>query len=377
MGPPPATSTTQQGQSPWLDNLTPRLAHQRRAPARGSTAASGASRRTRRSSRRPSSAGDDYDEQFGRPGRAAGASDRRHLLGPRDRRHHATRSRILRPVYDASDGVDGFVSVEVAPDAGPRHRRHRSPRPAHLHDRIDRAQPVREDPRHRRGPPRHPADDRRGPQHQRHADLLPRPLRARSSRPTSPASRRCDGRPVAASRQRGLASSSAGSTPRSTAASTPIGTAEALALRGKAAVAQAPARLRSCSWRRSRGPRWEALAARGARVQRPLWASTSTKNPAYPDTLYVDTLIGPDTVNTMPEATLDGLRRPRHRGPHDRRRPRTRPRPRWTPRRGGRSTSTTSAAVLEDEGVASFAKCFDELLGALDTKAAELRPPGA
>jgi transaldolase/glucose-6-phosphate isomerase len=54
-----------------------------------------------------------------------------------------------------------------------------------------------------------------------------------------------------------------------------------------------------------RGPRWERLAARGARVQRPLWASTSTKNPVYPDTMYIDTLIGRDTVNTVPPATLD------------------------------------------------------------------------
>lgn len=51
--------------------------------------------------------------------------------------------------------------------------------------------------------------------------------------------------------------------------------------------------------------RWQALAAQGARPQRLLWASTSTKNPAYPDTLYVDTLIGPDTVNTVPPETLD------------------------------------------------------------------------
>ena len=52
------------------------------------------------------------------------------------------------------------------------------------------------------------------------------------------------------------------------------------------------------------GPRWEALAAKGATVQRPLWASTSTKNPAYRDTLYVEELIGPDTVNTMPPETV-------------------------------------------------------------------------
>ena len=55
------------------------------------------------------------------------------------------------------------------------------------------------------------------------------------------------------------------------------------------------------------GPRWERLAAVGARVQRPLWASTSTKNPAYPDTLYVDELIGPDTVNTLPDATIEAF----------------------------------------------------------------------
>ena len=55
------------------------------------------------------------------------------------------------------------------------------------------------------------------------------------------------------------------------------------------------------------GERWEKLVSAGARVQRPLWASTGTKNPAYPDTLYVDSLIAPDTVNTLPPATLDAF----------------------------------------------------------------------
>jgi transaldolase/glucose-6-phosphate isomerase len=55
------------------------------------------------------------------------------------------------------------------------------------------------------------------------------------------------------------------------------------------------------------GERWERLAAQGARVQRPLWASTGTKNPAYPDTIYVDTLIGPHTVNTVPPETLEAF----------------------------------------------------------------------
>jgi transaldolase/glucose-6-phosphate isomerase len=56
------------------------------------------------------------------------------------------------------------------------------------------------------------------------------------------------------------------------------------------------------------GERWEKLKAQGARLQRPLWASTSTKNPAYPDTIYVDNLIGANTVNTVPPATLDAFR---------------------------------------------------------------------
>ena len=82
------------------------------------------------------------------------------------------------------------------------------------------------------------------------------------------------------------------------------GSPEALELRGKAAISQA--RLAYALFQTTfSGPRWEKLSALGASVQRPLWASTSTKNPSYPDTLYVDELIGPMTVNTIPEATLE------------------------------------------------------------------------
>jgi transaldolase len=56
------------------------------------------------------------------------------------------------------------------------------------------------------------------------------------------------------------------------------------------------------------GPRWQALARHGARTQRLLWASTGTKNPAYRDVVYVEELVGPDTVNTMPPATIDSFR---------------------------------------------------------------------
>ena len=85
-----------------------------------------------------------------------------------------------------------------------------------------------------------------------------------------------------------------------------IGSPEALALRGKGAVAQGKLAYQLFQQTFS-GHRWEALAAKGAVVQRPLWASTSTKNPAYPDTLYVDELIGPDTVNTLPDATIEAF----------------------------------------------------------------------
>jgi transaldolase len=81
------------------------------------------------------------------------------------------------------------------------------------------------------------------------------------------------------------------------------GTRAALALRGQAAIAQAKLAFQLFRKRFS-GERWQRLAALGAHPQRPLWASTSTKNPAYPDTRYVDELIGPDTVNTLPEATI-------------------------------------------------------------------------
>ena len=78
------------------------------------------------------------------------------------------------------------------------------------------------------------------------------------------------------------------------------------ALLGQVAVANA--RIAYAQFkRRLASERWQALAAKGAQVMRPLWASTGVKNPAYPDTLYVDELVGPHCVNTMPEATLTAV----------------------------------------------------------------------
>jgi transaldolase len=84
-----------------------------------------------------------------------------------------------------------------------------------------------------------------------------------------------------------------------------IGTPEAEALRGTAAVANARLAYEMFEQRFSAGnERWTALQARGARVQRPLWASTSVKDPSFADTMYITELVAPDTVNTMPESTL-------------------------------------------------------------------------
>ena len=146
-----------------------------------------------------------------------------------------------------------------------------------------------------------------------------------------------------------------------------IGTPEALALRGKVAVAQA--RVAYQHFRRCfSGPRWEALRARGACPQRPLWASTSTKNPAYPELLYVESLIGPDTVNTMPDQTLEafadhGALAPAiDEGADDAQR--------ILDQVGAVGVDMDGVAkVLEDEGVASFAKSYDELLQRLNDKA--------
>jgi transaldolase len=149
-----------------------------------------------------------------------------------------------------------------------------------------------------------------------------------------------------------------------------IGTPEAMSMRGKAAVAQAQLAYQLFLERFS-GDRWSALEANGANLQRPLWASTSTKNPEYPDTLYIDTLIGPDTVNTMPDQTIEAFE------DHG-----TVSRTVDADPDAARKVLDDLAAVgvdmddvgrvLEDEGVATFAKSFDELITALETKSAEL-----
>jgi transaldolase / glucose-6-phosphate isomerase len=138
------------------------------------------------------------------------------------------------------------------------------------------------------------------------------------------------------------------------------------ALRGRIAIANAKLAYRDFK-QLFAGARWEALRRRGARVQRLLWASTSTKNPAYRDVLYVEELIGPDTVNTMPPETMEAFR------DHGTVRPRLEEsvaeaeRDLATLERSGISLDAVTAALTE-EGVRLFSDSFDELLGALARK---------
>lgn len=145
-----------------------------------------------------------------------------------------------------------------------------------------------------------------------------------------------------------------------------LGSQEALDLRGKAAIAQAKIAYEMFEQTFS-GDVWRSLANLGAQVQRPLWASTSTKNPNYADTMYVDELIGPHSVNTLPDATMEAF------SDH-----------------GSVAETITSnvegarkvlddlhrlgidmaevADQLEHDGVHSFQQSFNELLAALEAK---------
>ena len=145
----------QQGQSPWLDNLRRDWIHGRRPAGAGSTAASAASPPTPPSSRRRSRGGDAYDEQFAALLRQ-GAIGARQLLGARGRTTSATPSTCCARSTTPATASTATCRSRSSPAARPRHRRHRRGGPRTCTTLIDRAQPLREDPRHRRGPARHP-----------------------------------------------------------------------------------------------------------------------------------------------------------------------------------------------------------------------------
>jgi transaldolase len=353
---------TEYDQSPWLDNL-------KRGYLASGELARWVDRGVRGITSNPTifqkaiAAGTDYDDEF-RGLIAAGTpvpdaywqlviSDIRAALG------------LLRPVYDASGGVDGYVSVEVSPSAAfdtdvtvTEARR--------LHETIDEPNLYVKIPGTAPGLPaiRQMISEGRSI----NVTLLFSLARYDEVIEAYLSGLEAAGPDVDLSRVSSVASFFVSRVDTEVDRRLDaIGTPEALALRGQAAVANAQLAYQLFLERFS-GPRWEALAARGARVQRPLWASTSTKNPGYVDTVYVDGLIGPHTVNTMPDATLEAfddhgrLARTVDTDPDHAR---------------AVMDALANAGIdiddvtrlLEDEGVASFAKSFDELLDSLNAKA--------
>ena len=358
-----------QQQSPWLDNL-------RRDLVRGGGLAAWVERGIRGVTSNPSifqkaiQGAEIYDEQF-----ASLMSEGRSIedayweLVTTDITEALA---VLAPVHDSSDGLDGFVSVEVSP-ALARDTQGTITAARDLHQQIAKPNLYVKIPGTAEGVPAIEAMIAEG--------------RSINVTLLFSVSRYGD---VIEAYLSGLETFVAGGGDPSTVSSVAsffvsrvdsevdkrleaIGGSDAAALAGTAAIANAKLAYALFQERFS-GPRWEKLAAAGAKVQRPLWASTSTKNPAYPDTRYVDSLIGPDTVNTIPDATLDDFE---DHGTVAR-----------TIDVGLDEARADLAALdalgidlddvaqlLEDEGVAAFSKSFDELLSSLTAKAHDLPTP--
>jgi transaldolase len=366
----------QQDQSPWLDNL-------RRSWLQGGELAAWVEKGVRGVTSNPSifqkaiAGSADYDEQF-----AAGLAEG---LSVEDIYWELVVSDIegalsvLRPVYDESDGLDGYVSVEVAPSLA-RDTEGTTSAARKLHERIDEPNLYVKIPGTAEGLPAIQQMIAEGRSVNvtllfslsRYGEVIEAHQAGLEQLVASGASPEVVGR-VSSVASFFVSRVDAEADKRLDA----IGTDEAKALKGKAAIANAR-RAYALFQERYSGPRWEALAAAGAKVQRPLWASTSTKDPSYPDTLYVDTLIGPNTVNTLPDATLEAF---------------------LTGGTVARTVDTDPDAdldvldrlakvgidlgdvteLLEKEGVAAFEASYDDLLGTLSEKAEQLKadpPPG-
>jgi transaldolase len=354
-------------QSPWLDNL-------RRDWIHDGTLARWIERGVRGVTSNPSifqkamTAGDAYDEQFRSLVRGGATVDDAYwVMVDRDIRDALA---LLRPVHDTSGGLDGYVSLELAPELA-RDTGASIDAARRFHRDIDAPNLYVKIPGTAEGIPA----VRRMVAEGRNINItlifgLPRYAEVMEAYLSGLEELVAGGGDP--SGVHGVASFFISrvdtEVDRRLEA---IGSEEALALRGKAAVAQG-----KLAYRQFRstftGPRWDALAAAGANLQRPLWASTSTKNPAYPKTLYVDTLIGPDSVNTLPEATLDDFEETG-----------TLARTVDVDVEAAQEVFDDLAGVgvdlddvahtLEDEGVAAFAKAFDELRSNLEGKAAALR----
>jgi transaldolase len=360
--PSPIARLVELGQSPWYDNLT-------REHARGGLRRLMDRDGIRGVTSNPTifekamGAGTDYDEQLARCARAGlGARDSYWELVTTD---IADAADLLAPVYEALGGADGFVSVEVDPDLA-RETTATTSQAAELFGRIGRRNVMIKIPGTREGLPAITESIAAGINVNvtlifslaRYDEVIDAYLAGLERRAT-------DGADIS-----GISSVASFFVSR-VDTETDRRLPEGSPLRGTAAVANAKLAYRRFEQRFS-GPRWEALAASGARLQRPLWASTSTKNPEYSPTLYVDELIGPNTVNTLAQASIDALQ------DHDGLRPGTV----QADVEGAEALMQELAAAgvdfddvtatLEREGVASFSASFHDALDTLDKKAREL-----
>lgn len=289
----------EQGQSPWLDNLS-------RPHLRDGTLARLVDNGIRGVTANPTifakaiEGSDAYDAQFAElAGAGRSVTDAYWELVIDDVRAALD---LLRPTYESSGGVDGFVSIEVAPELA--HDTDGTIAAAReLHERIERPNLYVKIPATAEGVPaiRTMVSEGRNINVtliftlERYRDIIDAYLDGLESLAER-------GGDVATVRSVASFFVSRVDTAVDSALDA-IATAEARALRGRAAVAQAKLAYQLFT-DLFVGDRWDRLSALGAQVQRPLWASTSTKDPSYPDTLYVDTLIGPDTVNTLPEISI-------------------------------------------------------------------------
>jgi transaldolase len=282
----------------------------------------------------------------------------------------------FRPLYDESGGGDGFVSIEVAPSLA-RDTAGTIEAARHLHERIDLPNTLVKIPATEEGLPaiRQMIAEGRSINVtlifslERYDAVMEAYLSGLDelvasggdpSRVASVASFFVSRVDTETDRRLDAIAAEAPGSPRAEAA---------LELRGKAAVAQAQVAYEQFLARFG-GERYARLAELGARRQRPLWASTSTKNPAYPDLLYVETLIGPDTVNTMPEQTVDAFLDHGHVAETV-----SDPAAAHRVLDGLAEVGVDLADVartLEAEGVTAFEKSFDDVAGRLENKAAQL-----
>ena len=273
---------------------------------------------------------------------------------------------ILRPLYDESDGLDGFVSLEVDPSlALDTSKTITAAR--HLHSVIDRPNLYVKIPATSAGIPaiQQMISDGKSINVtlifslERYEEVIEAYLSGLES---------CDGD---LSNVSSVASFFISRTDTEVDKRLQIiGSDNAHALQGKAAIAQGRAAYQIFKNSFS-GTRWNALQERGARPQRPLWASTSTKNPEFPDTLYVDELIGPETVNTIPDSTLEAfidhgnVSRTIDSDNHD---------SSILERIEKEGVNLQEVAeLLEEQGVSSFIESFNDLLETLEQKVMQLK----